>query len=84
MISLKKFLTAAILAGALIFGQTAEAELIYTGVQEESTYQGKRVLLRHYIDTDGIIENKFSFSVDVVSEVVGLNFYQEGVPFDFV
>lgn len=83
---MKKVLAAAALAGALIFGQApqAEAELIYTGVQEESTYQGKRVLLKYHIDTDGIIENKYSFSVDVVDEVVGLNVYRSVIPFDFV
>ncbi|MBO4401921.1 MAG: hypothetical protein J5809_08770 [Selenomonadaceae bacterium] len=81
---MKKFLAAAVLAFSLFQSPMAEAELIYTGVQEESMYQGKRVLLKHYIDTNGIIENKYSFSVDVVSEVVGLNVYQGAVPFDFV
>lgn len=84
MICVKKFIAAAALAFSLFQSPLAEAELIYTGVQEESTYQGKRVLLKHYIDTDGIIENKYSFSVDVVSEVVGYNVYQGAVPFDFV
>lgn len=83
---MKKFLMAALLAFAVIIGQSAlaEAELIYTGVQEESTYQGKKVLLRHHIDADGIIENKYSFSVDVVDEVVGYNVYLSPIPFDFI
>ncbi len=82
---MKKFFVAILLAFALFIGQSApaEAELIYTGVQEEGTYQGKRVLLKYYIDTNGIIENKYSFSVDVVSEVVGYNVYQSPVPFEF-
>ena len=82
---MRKILMVAALALGLIIGQSApaEAELIYTGVQEESTYQGKKVLLRHYIDTEGIIENKYSFSVDVVDEVVGYNVYQSPLPFEF-
>ena len=81
---MKKFIAAAALAFSLFQSPLAEAELIYTGEQEESTYQGKRVLLKQYIDTNGIIENKYSFSVDVVCEVVGYNVYQEAVPFYFV
>ena len=82
---MKKFFVAAALALGLFIGQSApaEAELIYTGVQEESTFQGKKVLLRHYIDTEGIIENKYSFSVDVVDEVVGYNVYQSPLLFEF-
>lgn len=82
---MKKFFVAAALALGLIIGQFAqvEAELIYTGVQEEGSYQGKKVLLRHHIDTNGIIENKYSFSVDVVDEVVGYNAYLSPLPFEF-
>ena len=68
---MKKILMAAILAVSFfISAPQASAELIYTGVQGETQYQGKLAHEKIYVDTEGIIDVKNGFSVDIVREIV--------------
>ena len=68
---MKKILMAAILAvNFLISAPQVSAELVYTDLQDKTQYQGRTAHEKFYVDTDGIIDVKNGFSVDIVREIV--------------